>query len=176
MKILYIFVEGDDDEIFLKFFFKKYLSHFEKVYFWKYAQKKKTDNVKFLKSIKQVSEWDYLIFADYDSKNSLRERRREVQYKFENELDDDKILIVIDEIESWYAAGIDFRYFDLKGLRFLKDTQRVTKEFFNSQCLTKYHPKTNFLIEIMKHFQLKQSLSRNLSLNYTYNKLLGESI
>ena len=98
MKILYIFVEGDDDEIFLKFFFKKYLTHFEKVYFWKYAQKKKTDNVKFLKSIKQVSEWDYFIFADFDSKNSLKERRREVQHKFENELDDDKILIVLREL------------------------------------------------------------------------------
>lgn len=176
MDQIYILVEGLDDEIFFKYFFEKYLKNYKKVSFWQYAQRKKEDNVKFVKTIKQIENWDYIIFADFDSKSSIRSRKNEVQYKFDNELEDEKIFIVIDEIESWYAAGIDYRYFDLIRMSFIKDTQKVKKEFFNSQSLAKYHPKTNFLIEIMKHFQLKQSLKRNLSLNYTYYKLIGDKV
>lgn len=176
MKIIYIFVEGEDDEIFLKYFLKRFSLDYDKIIFWKYAQKKKSDNIKLLNSIKQVKDWDYFIFADFDSRESLNQRKREIQKKFGNEVDNDKLFIVIEEIESWFAAGIDFKYFDLEKLKYIKDTQEITKEFFNSQCLGKYHPKTHFLIEIMKRFQLKQSLDRNLSLNYTYYKLLGDNV
>ena len=176
MKIIYIFVEGEDDEIFLKFFLKNYTKQFDKVIFWKYAQKKKLDNIRVLKSIKQIENWEYIFFTDFDSRDSIGERKREIQKRFNHELDYDKIFIVIEEIESWFAAGIDFKHFELKQLSYIKDSQDITKEYFNALCLGRYHPKTNFLIEIMKHYQLKQSLDRNLSLNYTYYKLLGDKV
>lgn len=176
MKTLYVFVEGENDEIFVKFFFEKVFESYDRVKFWKYAQKKKYDNINLLSAINQIEKWDYILFTDFDSRNSIGERKREVQKKFNNELDLEKIFIVVEEIESWFTAVLDFSKFELKNLSYIKDTQEVTKEYFNAQALGRYHPKTHFLIEIMKSFRLQQGLKRNHSLNYTYYKLLGDKV
>jgi len=176
LRILYVFVEGENDEIFIKMFFDKIFASYDRVIFWKYAQKKKFDNINLLTAIKQIEKWDYLFFTDFDSRSSIGERKREVQKKYNNELDNEKIFIVVEEIESWFAAVIDYERFDIKKLSYMKDTQNLSKEHFNAQALGKYHPKTNFLIEIMKSFRLKQGLKRNHSLNYTYYKLLGDKV
>lgn len=176
MTILYVFVEGEDDEIFIKHFFKDVFSHFNRIIFWKYAQKKKQDNISLINTVNQIEGWDYILFTDFDSRNSIGERKREMQRRFNNELDLEKVFVVVEEIESWFAAVIDYSKFDLKKLGYIKDTQEITKEFFNAQALGKYHPKTHFLIEIMKSFKLQQGLKRNFSLNYTYYKLLGDKV
>lgn len=176
MKTLYVFVEGENDEIFVKYFFEKIFESYDRVKFWKYAQKKKYDNINILTAIKQIEKWDYILFTDFDSRNSIGERKREIQKKFNNELDLEKVFIVVEEIESWFTAVLDFSKFDLKNLSYIKDTQEITKEYFNAQALGRYHPKTHFLIEIMKSFRLQQGLKRNHSLNYTYYKLLGDKV
>lgn len=176
MTILYVFVEGENDEIFVKYFFKDIFSKYDRVVFWKYAQKKKLDNIGLVQTINQIQSWDYILFTDFDSRNSIIERKKEVEKRFNFHLDLEKVFIVVEEIESWFTAVIDFNKFDLRKLSYIKDTQEVTKEFFNAQALAKYHPKTHFLIEIMKSFKLQQGLKRNFSLNYTYYKLLGDRV
>jgi hypothetical protein len=92
-----------------------------------------------------------------------------VRNKF-NFLKDDKIIIVKQEIESWYYAGLSGRSCRCIGIRKLDKTDNLNKEQFISLISEKFSNLDNSMIEILNHFELEEARKKNSSFAYFIKK------
>jgi hypothetical protein len=177
-KILYIFVEGPNDEKFIEAFIqgKKCLSEkYKKITCWLYSKKNSRKINNFIDSLIKTKQ-DYIFLADADFKNDpscFPSIKKELAKKYTS-LDEDKIWIVIEEIESWFLAGFDQAFCIDKKLAFYKNTEKVTKEIFDKIAKKKGNKKTHnqlidFLIRKKADFSFTEVKNRNESLTRFHN-------
>jgi len=171
-KMLYIFVEGNDDE---RFFRKIVLPKLQKKYvsvkIIKYAQKHKKFEYlkKFIKSIKSIKD-DYIYVTDINNSPCVTAKKQKIYENLDN-INTNRILVVIKEIESWYLAGLDAN--SAKKLRIKKVytiTDTITKEQFNNLIPKKFDSRIDFMNEILKNFSLEIAQQKNKSLKYCIEK------
>ncbi|MDI6767778.1 MAG: hypothetical protein QME52_13235, partial [Bacteroidota bacterium] len=118
---LFIWVEGADDVRFFERIIEPKLQ--QKYNFVKtspYANLKKEKVGNFLNSIKAMGS-DYIFLTDINGSFCVPAKKQEIQNKF-RDVDEDKIIVVIKEIESWYLAGLDKKVERKFKLRTFKDT------------------------------------------------------
>lgn len=165
-KRLFIFVEGNDDK---RFFNRIIKPIFEKKYDWveviQYAQDSPKWRVDFLKSI-QSANADYIYVADINNKPCVSAKKQAIQNELKD-IDENSIIIVKMEIESWYLAGVDDT--NAKKLKICTyiTTDTLTKEQFN--CLTS-GSRINFMSEILNCFSLEGAKQKNNSFKYFMEK------
>jgi hypothetical protein len=168
-EVLYILVEGEDDK---RFFEKIIKPLFEKKYdsvaIWKYAQQRKGKVSNFLRSIKGMSA-NYIYVSDINLAPCVTARKQDIQSKFKD-IDKDKIIVVIREIESWYLAGLDDTSFKRLGISSQGTTDKITKEQFNNLIPKKFDSKIDFMQEILKYFRIEIGKQRNASFRYFLKK------
>lgn len=179
MRRLFVFVEGHDDEMFIKQILLKYFpqNHMALIPI-RYQSK---PNIKIIKHIKQINlsnNLDYIFLSDLDSHSysnicdRKNKRIREFHHEKYDDLDPEKIFIVVEEIESWFIAGIDSSIDQFKHFCMPFNTDSLTKEDFE-KLIGEYsiEDKITFLIEICKHYNIELASKRNSSLNYFLEKL-----
>ena len=111
-RILFIFLEGDDDERFFDRVIKpKYEKIYDYVQLWKYAQETKQRVNDFLQNINNINmekdmQAEYLFVSDMDESPCVTDKKARIASKFEK-LSEEHILIVCRKIESWYLAGLN---------------------------------------------------------------------
>ena len=139
-KQLIIFVEGRDD---MEFFTKIIKPIFEKTYNWveirQYARFKKEYIIEFIKNIKSTGN-DYIYVTDINRATCITAKKQKEQNIIKN-IDEDKIIIVIREIESWYLAGLDDEDSEKLKINSLKSTNDINKEQFNKLISDKFGSK-----------------------------------
>jgi hypothetical protein len=81
-------------------------------------------------------------------------------------LSDDRIIVIIQEIESWYLAGLDDASQKQLSLRHYTTTNHITKEIFNRMVPSFYKSRIAFMIEILEHFSVAVAKERNRSFMY----------
>jgi hypothetical protein len=169
---LYIFVEGDDDELFFEriikpLFEKKYGS--DSVEVRKYAKMKKEKVVAFLRSIRSMKA-DYIFTTDINTAPCISGRKEKVKNKFDGHVTGDRIAVVIKEIESWYLAGVNDEFRKKCKISSYSATDNITKEQFNSYIPKKFGSRINFMVEILEHFSVEIAKQRNRSFRYFLKK------
>jgi hypothetical protein len=162
--MLMVFVEGKDDEAFIKSVFADQSKNFHII---QYACMKKEKLNQWLLSIENNPVYnDYLFLGDSDGK-SLTECKNDLTAKHRL-LKREKIVIVIYEIESWYYAGVDEE--NRKKLKFLKsidNTDNLTKEKFLSN-LPPQTSKQCIKRQILDCFSAELARTRNKSFDRFY--------
>ena len=179
-KILYIFVEGNDDEkFFQKILLPKLQEKNHNIQIIKYAQKPKKFKYigKFLKPIQSMGA-DYIYVTDIDNSPCVTAKKLETQNNLKN-IDSDKIIVVIKEIESWYLAGLS----DAECRRFkmhtFSVTDDITKEQFDSLRSNKFDYRIDFMSEVLKKFSIEIAKQKNKSFGYfieKYNCEISENV
>jgi len=166
---LYIFVEGNDDERFFKSIIENKLKEkYGWVAFYKYANSNKEKVNKFLKVLK-TNGIDYIFTADINTSPCVSAKKDLIKSRYK-EVDYDKIIVVIKEIESWYLAGLDENACkDLEIKNFIT-TDNITKEQFNSLIPKKFFSRIDFMKEILKKFSVEVARTKNKSFRYFTNK------
>ncbi|MDI6734675.1 MAG: DUF4276 family protein [bacterium] len=165
---LYIWVEGDDDK---EFFERLIKPIFEKRYDYiaviQYAQKKSEWKENFLKNINRMNA-DYIYAADINNAACVTAKKQKIQEKLKN-IDENRIIVVIKEIESWYLAGLDD--INAKKLKIPThvSTDTITKEQFNGLIPNKFE-RIDVMSEILKCFSLEIARQKNVSFNYFVEK------
>jgi hypothetical protein len=163
--LLYVFVEGDDDKRFFENILKPILSKIFSSIPIEYSgltQKKVNEFIKSIQSMKA----DYLFLHDLDYNPCITQCKLKIKLKF-NTLDEEKLIIIDKEIESWYLAGLDEVKSKQLGLVHLKTTDDLTKEKFNELIPAKYRSsRIDFMIEILKHYSIKIAKRKNKSFTY----------
>ncbi len=171
-KTLYIFVEGNDDEAFFQTIIKPEISsQYENIKIIPYANKKKEFVEKFAKSILSMKA-DYIYTTDNDNKPCITSKKEAVLKK--KQYLEDRLFIVVEEIESWYLAGLGDtarKKLNISSSKFKeKATDKLTKEQFMSLMPKKFDSKIDFLMEILKNFSIPTAKKRNKSFKYFYEK------
>jgi len=167
--ILYIFIEGDDDE---RFFQRILIPHLRKSYdYIKLVPYANDPDLKVNQNIESINSMDFasIIFtSDYDQAPcySYQKNKETEAYKH---LHRDNIFIVREEIESWYAAGISEALVQNYKLQPHTTTDQMKKEEF----LTLVPPRIGrlqFILQILGDYDLGLACKKNSSLNYFIEK------
>lgn len=168
--MLFVFVEGLDDESFIKSIFAYRWKEY-KIIQYSGMLKKAVDN--FIKSIKCMPNSDYIFLADSDGKDNAT-RIAELQKKHPS-LEIEKIYVVRYEIESWYYAGASSELCHHLKIKFnMLLTDCMTKEQFY-QRLTRPSERSVVMAQILEKYDLELALKRNDSLkSFTENMELKE--
>lgn len=170
-KLIRIFVEGINDKRFIDWI----ISCHYKVQTIPYQEKKNKIINSYINQTKANNKQDYLFLADMDKHTypcvTSRKNKKVSEY---NSLDDKgKIIIVKEEIESWYIAGINNNCpDDIKNIQIPSDTENFTKEEFDDITPSRFNGSCiDFRIEIGKNFDLNLARTRNKSLDRFLRKL-----
>lgn len=162
---LYIFVEGNDDELFFKKIITPlFLKLYNDVEIFKYAQWKRQKVELFLQSIITL-DYDFIFTADIDLVETVKGKKQIIRHRFGN-IDYNKIIIVIKEIESWYLAGCTKEMSSILNIRLPEETNNITKEDFNAICHTSYRSRIDFMFELLKVFNFNNAREKNESFKY----------
>jgi hypothetical protein len=160
---LYLFVEGDDDQRLIQRLFS--LANNQKFFIKpiQYCSTKPSKTNDFIRSIKSTPSWRYLFFTDIDESPCITSKKEKILEKYP-ELEDDHIIIVIREIESWYLSGITENHCRTLKLP-LRATDNITKEMFLKHVPKRYTP-LQFKLILLENFCIDIAPERNKSIRY----------
>lgn len=168
--VFYIFVEGSDDQRFFKSIVQSKLEekYSATIKIIPYARTKKIEIIKLIESINN-GEDDYYFICDIDDDLCIRERKQRNIRIFGEILAEEKIIVVIKEIESWYVAGLS----DEKCAEYKipsGDTNNLTKEDFDD--LIPHHlDRYTFMMEILNNFCESTAKRKNISFDYFFQRI-----
>lgn len=169
LKKIYIFVEGNDDEIFFKgIIFPVIKKKYDDVELIKYAQLKREKVNLFLLSI-QTLNFNYIFTADKDENNTLNAKRNIILDKYDF-VEEAAIIIVVTEIESWFLAGLSDEMIDNFQMEPFESTEEITKEEFNTMYHKRFRSRIDFMYELMKVYSIDCALEKNRSFRYFWEK------
>ncbi|HEY9691855.1 MAG TPA: hypothetical protein V6D15_06605 [Oculatellaceae cyanobacterium] len=175
-KRLFIWVEGRDDERFInqvicpllnkKYNYIKIIKYAEETQIWR-------DNV--FRSILQMQA-EYIFVADINSAKCITDKKSKLQKLYKN-LDANKIIVVSNEIESWYLSGLDESLYKKVGIStYHNNTEQITKEKFCGLIPKKFQKsQIDFMQEILNVFNVEIAQERNKSFKYFFDKYIKES-
>ncbi|AEF97005.1 hypothetical protein [Methanotorris igneus] len=172
-KLLYVFVEGNDDERFFERVIKPLLEKkYDHVQIIKYAEEKDEKIINWIKSIESMDWADYIYVADINNSPCITRRKEKIKQRYKN-VDNNKIIIVIKKIESWYIAGISPELAKKLKIKLTHniDANTITKEQFNN-LIPKNDSRINFMIEILKHYSIEIARKKNKSFDYFMRKFI----
>jgi len=174
---LYIFVEGDDDELFFeKIVAPKLKNKYDRVDITRYSREKHENIKNHIKSIKENG-WDYIFISDINDSPCITHKKEKIKKTIKN-IDEEKIVVVIKEIESWYLAGLgenEAKELDIPIAK-ISTTNNLTKEDFNRLIPNRYKKSViDFRKEILKRFSIEKAKERNKSFKYFIEKFVKEN-
>lgn len=174
-KQLFIFVEGTDDERFIKsIILPLFVDKYSVIKIIQYAQLPKQTIDKFIRTCNQQKVSEYIFLCDMDAMGKttlcLTFRKEKKQEEYCSYLDQDKIVFVMEEIESWYFSGIPDEKITEYKIKNYANTDHFTKETFDKIKPKSFSSKTDFMIEILNFFSIEKARQLNSSLDYFLKK------
>lgn len=112
---------------------------------------------------------DYLVIADNDHAPCVT-FKKDLVCRGISGVQPQRIRVVVEEIESWYAAGVDREEMEKLETSFPANTDGLTKEEFNDLVPERFDSRIDFMMEILKVFSLDSARSRNASFDYFLHK------
>lgn len=171
---LYLFVEGADDERFFRSVVEPLVGmHFNFVKYIQYAQQPKGMIENLIKALNGRPTNKYLFVCDMDAHGDLTyciTKRKEKEYTdFGHTIAKERIIVVKEEIESWYYAGISTN--NSLMVKSITNTESLTKEEFEKLIPKHFTSKTDFMIELLKNYAIDIAITQNASFSYLLQKL-----
>jgi len=164
---LYFFVEGLSDEIFIGNIIQRILPEM-KIKVIQYARKEKEKTISYLKSLNSMinsnCNINYYFIADDDSLPPFPDEKIKRITKKYKSVKEQNIIIVKDEIENWYLAGITNKTSMKLNLSAIKDTNKITKEGFKK--LLKNNNWLDAYSEILLDYSLGRAKEKSRSFKY----------
>ncbi|KYK36216.1 MAG: hypothetical protein HXS46_15530 [Theionarchaea archaeon] len=161
-RALYIWVEGDKDFRFFDSIMKPIFENkYDYVKIIKYGETKKEKINSYLESIILMGS-DYIFVGDINTYSDEKHKKQELKHKYKK-VDENRIIVVKREIESWYLAGLDLKSSKILQIPYLNNTDEIVKEQFNSMMPRKFDSEIDFMIEILKHYSIDIAKQKNES-------------
>lgn len=175
---VFIFYEGKMDKSLFERKIKKEFNKMKKiVHLQPYCEQDKKEVNKFIKTYKNSSDGrNYLLIADCDRKSRKR-KIKELMEKYPD-LDEGRIVLVVQMIEGWYLAGLTENNaislcIDLYQFKRYDPNSIKKEEFCSLEPKNEYENKRAFYIAVANKFDLNIGITRNKSLLEFYNQHLS---
>lgn len=172
--MLYILVEGNDDERFVDAILKPVFENkYNFVRPYKYADKPKKTILRFIKSIHAMGA-DFFCLADLDNSPCAPHRIGIVKTKKLGNVEDSRVVIAKKAIESWYLAGVTDDCCRRLRLPVYSTTDNIDKGQFK-QILesSKLGCTLDCKIQMLQDYDLDTATSRNHSFRRFSQKYLA---
>lgn len=114
---------------------------------------------------------DVLLLYDRDNAPSVRARMDFLLDKYDHAVPEDRIFIVVIEIESWYAAGVDRQTSEELFGRPMQRTDDLTKERFDA-LRPKNEPRILFLQRLLQNYSIERARTKNHSFDHFCTRIL----
>ncbi len=114
---------------------------------------------------------ELLYIHDFNSAKCITEKVDDILKRF-SYLVQDEVIIVKQEIESWYIAGLDENENNRLKMRNFRNTNDITKEVFNTNIPQRFDSRIDFMNEILKNYSIECAKNKNESFKYFVNKYL----
>ncbi|MEJ5258574.1 MAG: hypothetical protein WHS88_00100 [Anaerohalosphaeraceae bacterium] len=166
---LYFLVEGYTDKKFVEEVFRSLLAgRYDHIQGWEYSKKSPQEIRKFISSIRSMGA-DFFILTDINSAVCKTSKKRELCEKWEVASLEDRMIVVVREIEGWYLAGMSE---DLcrRSKVSLSSTDSLTKESFD-KLVPKGRSPIDFRTEILKNYSLETAKRKNTSFGYLCKRI-----
>lgn len=159
---LFIFVEGNDDERFFRNIIRPlFLGRYQSIELVMYACMKSTRVCKFIKTVSSLG-YDFILVADIDEAPGVKAKKRIIRHRF-CAVEDDDIMVIVKEIESWYLAGLDDHAAARLGVHPPRYTDQITKEDFNRRIPRRYTSRVAYMVDILNLFSIDTAKRKNRS-------------
>ena len=172
MRNLFVFVEGKEDIIFVKNVIHNiFIKHSINVIPIPYQKTRNHDVINHIKTSKAKNQ-DYVLLSDLDSHTypCITSRKDQRIEELDCEITPDKIIIVVEELESWCLAGIDTNIGEYSDFVIPENTDNITKEDFD-EILSKTSFNKNKLFNYLSfNFNPDLAVKRNKSFKYFLEK------
>lgn len=156
-RILYVFVEGLDDERFFAHYFSVKNINTKII---KYSSLKRRELSSLLRSCTRNGKDKYVFVVDGDHV-SIEERIKKALQKYPD-CSRECLVVSQEEIESWYLAGLNREQSSKLKVKYITNTDNLTKEKFETMIPSSLNC-IRFKIEILKVFDIDEAKSRNHS-------------
>ena len=169
---LWVLLEGPDDQRFFdKLLRPEFLKKYDKITPYLYAQRSKKEIERTIKSIKDLGS-EYIIFSDFDCSSCITESKKNLQIRIQA-ADVAKVAVVKTEIESWYLAGLDQSGTRKLGVPFYTNTEDTSKKIFEqNRSSSRFDTRVDFMLEILKIFDIDTAKKQNNSFRYVWQKFI----
>jgi hypothetical protein len=161
---LFVWVEGPDDQRFVDTILRPRL---EELYDWvevvPYSGMANEKITKWIESIRSINDATYAFLADNDQSACVPAKKEELVRRIKS-LQPSRIVIVVEEIEAWYLAGLAAEGRERLGINEMANTDNVNKEAFDLHRRPDYGSRVDWMIEMLRHYSLEEGCSRNSSL------------
>lgn len=117
--------------------------------------------------------FERLFVADLDSAPCAT-RRKEILREHYPALRDPEIIVVSAEIEAWYLAGTSTVGANELKLTCPSSTDRLAKQEFDALRPHRFDSVRDFMIELLKYFDVDTACQRNTSFAYFHRKFLSQ--
>lgn len=163
---LWIWVEGPSDVQFFDGVVKPiFEQHYGQVIVREYSEMERKECCGYIKAIKRAND-HYLCVTDMDTAPCVTERKRLVkERRFGNLVNEDRMVVVKLEIEGWYLAGLSKDSCSKLRIRFMGDTNSLTKEQCENLIGRRYDSKNDFLADALSFFDIQIACQKNISFN-----------
>lgn len=172
MKNLFVFVEGKEDILFVKNVLHNiFIKHSINVIPIPY-QKTRSHDVKNHIKASIAKNQDYLLLSDLDSHTypCITSRKDQRINELDGEITPDKIIIVVEELESWCLAGIDTTIDEYADFIVPESTDDITKEDFDEILSNTSFNKNKLLNFLSFNYSVDLAVKRNKSFKYLLEK------
>ena len=173
---LWLLVEGNDDERFANaILVPEFGCAYADVQVRQYSQRSISDRANLLKAIQSAGD-DYILLCDLDEFPCVTSKKESMKKSMKSALPlpipDDRIAVVVKEIESWYLAGLGEEGCQALGIANASRPDEVVKEKFDVLIGGKANH-TNMMVEILRRYDISQARRRSPSFGYFVRKHLG---
>jgi hypothetical protein len=167
---LVVWVEGDRDRRFIEAAIKPRLELAHGLVLVKEYRQQKTAFINRLLRAMAHEGFDHLFIADIDSAPCVTSRKEKVRERYPD-VEDQEIVVVSKEIESWYLAGITAEGATTLNVSPPSSTDDLTKQDLDRLRPAKFDSQLDFLLEILKHFDETTACRRNKSFAHLHRML-----
>ena len=168
MRNLFVFVEGKEDIIFVKNVLHNiFIKHSINVIPIPYQKTRNHEVINHIKASKAKNQ-DYVLLSELDSHTypCITSRKDQRIRELDGEITHDKIIIVVEELESWCLAGIDTNIDEYADFVIPENTDDVTKEDFDVILSNTSFNKNKLFNFLSFNFSVGLAIERNKSFKY----------
>jgi len=168
--MLYILVEGNDDERFMnRIVIPELKCERNSVQIFKYRNHRNKKVTSLVKSITRMGD-KYIFIGDYNKCVCYSQVKLRIKRKYK--IIDEKLSFVAKmEIESWYCAGLSDAEQNKYKIR-KRNTENINKEEFN-RCVSRagYDSRIQYMSDLLENYKIEVAKKKNNSFKYFIDKI-----
>ena len=173
---LHVWVEGYYDALlFIRVVRPLLESRYDWIEIVEYAGRSPVWRQGYLRNIQSNQAASYIYVTDLNAAPCVTAKKTDIRGGM-SQIQVERVLVVVPEIEAWYLAGLDAEHSARLGIGELVATGHITKEEFTRLRPRGFNSNREFMLELLDCFSVEAARAKNASFDYFCRKFLPAEV